>query len=109
MESVEKKGPNNEKLGDRIFYMMQEPNSLLAKMNLLENNEQLLADRKFELYKKLEPFKPSLPKNFPIQLKRKTDLKNRKLISQIRDVLVCRPLLKLTRSCWNIRNVSKII
>ena len=109
MESVEKRGPNNEKLGDRLFIMMQQPDGLRAKMNLLENNEQVLADRKYERYKNHKPFEPTLPKNYPIQLKRKTDLKNRKLISQIRDVLVCRTLLNLTRECWNIRNVSKII
>lgn len=105
MDSVEKRGLNNEKLGDRIFYMQQQPKDTLGRMNLLENNEQELADRKFRPSE--EDFQPSLPK-YPIHLRKKTDLKNRKLIGQIRDVLKCRPLLKLTQPYWKIRKVSNI-
>ena len=74
-------------------------------MLLLENNEQTLADTQYN--SRVVFNGPELPIK-PIHLRKKTDLKNRTLIKQVRNLLACRPLLNMLRNMWNLRIVSNI-
>ena len=102
--SVEKRC-QNVRLGDRIFYMQQDPVTTEGRMLLLENNEQTLADTQYN--SRVVFNGPELPIK-PIHLRKKTDLKNRTLIKQVRNLLACRPLLNMLRNMWNLRIVSNI-
>ena len=103
LNSVEKRC-QNVRLGDRIYLMQQSPATKEEQMLLLENNEQKLADQRYngKQFKEAE-----LPRK-PIHLRKRTDLKNRTMIKQVRDLLACRPLLNMLQNMWGIRIVSHL-
>ena len=91
------------KMHDRLFTMQREQcTNDEDNMQYLEHNEQAYHDEVFNTEKQIDYPKPL--KNF-IYLKRKMDLKHRKLITQVRGVLKLRQFENECIEPYELRNV----